>query len=79
MSRGSSRPKGVVSGSACKYQLHLLFAGVHRQPRYATDGSGRIIDSWKRMNAFEIWEGDEGALVLVYNSNQRSAEMLSSG
>jgi hypothetical protein len=67
MSRGSSRPNAVASGSASKYQLHLFFAGVHRQPRYATGGSGRIIELWKRMNAFEIWEGDEEALVLAYD------------
>ena len=52
----------------------MFFAGVHRQPRYSTNGSGVIVASWKAMDAFEISEGDEGGLVLVYNSGERTGE-----
>ena len=72
MSRQNPRAKATALAYKCRYRLHLFFAGVHRLPRYTTDGSGRNVDAWKEMDAFEIGEGDPGGLVLIYNSRERT-------
>lgn len=69
MGHGASRRKRFRS----RFQLHLFFAGVQR-PRYKTDGCGRAVDAWRQMNAFEVAEGDEGGLVLLYDSNERTRQ-----
>ncbi len=73
MSRQNPRPNAIASGYRCKYRLHPFFAGVHRQPRYATHGAGRNVDSWKGMDAFEIGQGDGEGLVLIYSLRERTA------
>jgi hypothetical protein len=73
MSRESSRPQAIASGSNRNFELHLFFADTNRKPRYFTDSTGKIVPAWKGLNAFEISQGDEGALVFVYSSEERPA------
>jgi len=73
MSRGDDRTKPVSSGYQPKYRLHLFFGGVNRLPRFATDGMGRSVDEWKGMDAFEIWEGNDGGLALAYCTCERNS------
>lgn len=65
MSHGNSSSEALASGSKCNFQLHLFFAGTHRQPRYLTDSTGKVVAAWKTRDAFEIWQGEVGALVFV--------------
>src|SRR3989442_12903696 len=73
MSHGNSCSEALASGSKCNFQLHLFFAGTHRQPRYLTDSTGKVVAAWKTRDAFEIWQGEVGALVFVYSSQERRA------
>lgn len=71
MSHGNSGTEAVASGSKCNFQLHLFFAGTHRRPRYLTDSTGKTVAAWKTRDAFEIRQGESGALVFVYSSLER--------
>jgi hypothetical protein len=73
MSHGNSSSEALASGSKCNFQLHLFFAGTHRQPRYLTDSTGKVVAASKTRDAFEIWQGEVGALVFVYSSQERRA------
>jgi hypothetical protein len=73
MSRHNSRPRAVDNVSARHFQLHLFFAGWQRG-RYASDGTGVPKELWRQMDSFEICEGDNGGLVFVYNSKDRTQD-----